>query len=86
MGKPKVLQEVEDLILLGQALLKALQNKDKDIRITNDAADAWLAADKCSNPTIFVVYQQKRRQHYSCRLIRTEDVIEALQTLLNAED
>ena len=85
MGKPKVLQEVENLILAGQALLKVLQSKGKDIRITNDAAGAWLVADS-SEHTLFVVYQQKRRQHHSRELIRTEDVTEALQTLLDAKD
>jgi hypothetical protein len=76
------LQEVEDLILVGQALLKALQNEDKDIRITNDAPGAWLVADS----SLFVVYQQKRRQHHSRELIRTESAVEALRALLDATD
>ncbi len=76
----------EDVLLfaaLGERTYQALQDKNKDIRITNASANAWLVADSF-NPKEFVVYQKKYRQRYPRELIRTTSIMQAWLTLFDA--
>jgi hypothetical protein len=80
-----LLQRVSEFASFGEAMISALQNNDKDIRISNfaTAGNTWLVVEGVERKE-FVVYQKKYRAKRPTQLTRTSDCREALQILLDA--